>query len=81
MTEAAFALVPTRVKWSGETPRGYRLEVERRPDGRWSVVMGGFSRAFDPRLRVALAEACGERKDSEWIRALARELERAAAGQ
>lgn len=62
-------------RWAASTPRGEPLTIERDLLGRWTVLLGGFSRSVQHSLLHALAEATGEHRDAPWLNALAQEIE------
>jgi hypothetical protein len=60
------------VVWSGTTPRGLAMVVERDTSDRWIATVAGTMRSRNRSAAIAVAEASGLRTREPWVRWLAR---------
>jgi hypothetical protein len=60
------------VVWSGTTPRGLRLVIERDSSDRWIATVAGTMRSRNRSAAIAVAEAAGLRTREPWVRWIAR---------
>jgi hypothetical protein len=65
--------------WTGQTPDGLSLRIERDHHANWIVTLAGAMRSRNPCLEAALVEAGGASVSREFARAAASVIERKAA--
>jgi hypothetical protein len=71
------------VVWSGTTPRGLPIVIEREASDRWIVTVAGTMRSRNRSAAIAVSEAAGLPTREPWVRwiaALALERDPALAG-
>ena len=59
------------VVWSGTTPRGLPIVVERDAADRWIATVAGTMRSRNSSAAIAVAEAAGLRTREPWVRWIA----------